>query len=80
MSTRPKAYIPCLTLAQVVISPFVGSSPASGCVLTAQSLEPASDSVSSSLSSSPTPSLSLKNKKKKKLHPSADDGTLQGHI
>ena len=39
-----------LTAAQVVISRFVGSSPASGSVLTAQSLEPASDSVSPSLS------------------------------
>ena len=37
------------TLAQVMISRFVGSSPASGSVLTAQSLEPASDSVSPSL-------------------------------
>ena len=55
-----------LTLAQVVISQFVSSSPASGSVLTAQSLEPASDSVSPSLSV-PSPlmlsfSLSLKNK------------------
>ena len=39
-----------LTLTQVMISRFVGSSPASGCVLTAQSLEPALDSVSPSLS------------------------------
>ena len=38
-----------LTLAQVMISQFVGSSSASGSVLTAQSLEPASDSVSPSL-------------------------------
>ena len=45
------------TLAQVMISRFVGSSPASGSVLTARSLEPgawslepASDSVSPSLS------------------------------
>ena len=38
------------TSAQVVISWFVSSSPASGPVLTAQSLEPASDSVSPSLS------------------------------
>ena len=35
-----------LTLAQVMISQSVSSSPASGSVLTAQSLEPASDSVS----------------------------------
>ena len=39
-----------LTLAQVMISPFLGSSPASGSVLTAWSMEPASDSVSPSLS------------------------------
>ena len=38
------------TLAQVMVSQVVGSSPASGSVLTAQSLEPASDSVSPSLS------------------------------
>ena len=54
------------TSAQVMISQFVGSSPASGSVLTAQSLEPASDSVSPSLSVPPLPvlclSLSLKNK------------------
>ena len=35
-----------LTLAQVMISQFVGSSPALGSVLTPQNLEPASDSVS----------------------------------
>ena len=39
-----------LALAQVMISQFVGSRPASGSVLTAQSLEPASDSVCLSLS------------------------------
>ena len=39
-----------LTLAQVVISQSVSLSPASGSVLTARSLEPASDSVSPSLS------------------------------
>ena len=38
------------TLAQVMILWFVGSSPTSGSVQTAQSLEPASDSVSPSLS------------------------------
>ena len=38
------------TSAQVMISRFVSSSPASGSVLTARSLEPASDSVSPSLS------------------------------
>ena len=37
------------TSAQVMISQSVGSSPASGSVLTAQSLEPVSDSVSPSL-------------------------------
>ena len=41
------------TSAQVMISQFVGSSPASGSVLTAHSLEPASDSVSPSLSAPP---------------------------
>ena len=48
-----------LTSSQVVISWFVGSSPASGSVLTAQSLEPASDSVSPSLFPSPALSRSL---------------------
>ena len=38
------------SLAQVMVSWFVGSSPASGSVLTAQSPEPASDPVSPSLS------------------------------
>ena len=42
------------TSAQVMILRFVSSSPASGSVLTAQSLEPASDSVSPSLSVSKT--------------------------
>ena len=46
------------TLAQVMISQFVGLSPASGSVLTAQSLEPAFVSVSPSLSAPPL-SLSL---------------------
>ena len=41
------------TSAQVMISRFVGSSPASGSVLTARSLELASDSVSPSLSAPP---------------------------
>ena len=39
-----------LTPAQVMISRFMGSSPALGSVLTAQSLEPALDSMSPSLS------------------------------
>ena len=52
------------TLAQVMTSQSVGLSPASGSVMTAQSLEPASDSVSPSLSAPPllTLSLCLKNK------------------
>ena len=41
------------TSAQVMLSRFVSSSPASGSVLTAQSLEPVSDSVSPSLSDPP---------------------------
>ena len=55
------------TSAQVMISWLVGSSPMSGSVLTAQSLEPASDSVSPSLSlpfpRSYSVSLSYKNNK-----------------
>ena len=47
------------TWAQVVISHFMGSSPASGSVLTDQSLEPASDSPSPSLSLCPSPTRSL---------------------
>ena len=42
-----------LTLAQVMISQFVSLSPVSGSVLRAQSLKPASDSVSPSLSALP---------------------------
>ena len=42
-----------LTSAQVTISQFMSSSPASGSVLTAQSLDPASDSVSTSFSVPP---------------------------
>ena len=41
------------TSAQVMISRFVSSSPASGSVLTAQGLEPASDFVSPSLYAPP---------------------------
>ena len=41
------------TSAQVMISRFGSSSPATGSVLAAQSLEPASDSVSPSLSAPP---------------------------
>ena len=47
------------TLAQVMISRFVSSSPVSGSVLTARSLEPASDSVSPSLSAPPQLMLAL---------------------
>ena len=53
-----------LAPAQVIISHFLGSSPPSGSVRTAQSLEPALDSMSPSLSL-PLPnscSVSLKNK------------------
>ena len=64
-----------LNLAQVMMSQLMDSSPALGSVLTAQSLEPASDSVFPSLSALPLLmlylSLSLKNKytfkKKKKM-------------
>ena len=52
------------TLAQVMISQLVGSSPALSSVMTPQSLEPVSDSVSPSLSVPPlfTLCLCLKNK------------------
>ena len=54
------------TLVQVMTLQFVGPSPASGSMLTAQSLEPGSDSVSRSLSAPLLLmlclSLSLKNK------------------
>ena len=62
--------VECPTSAQVMISQFVGSSPASGCGLTAQSLEPPSDSVSPFLSL-PFPhshSVFLSFFKKKKKH------------
>ena len=48
-----------LTLAQDMISQFVSSSPRYSFVLTAQSLEPVSDSVSPSLCPSPAHALSL---------------------
>ena len=48
-----------LTSAQVVISQFMSLSPASGSVLMAQSLEPASDSVSPPLSDPPLLTLCL---------------------
>ena len=47
------------TSAQVVISRSLSSSPTSGYVLTAQNLEPASDSVSPSLSAPPFLTLCL---------------------
>ena len=58
---------------QVMITRFVGLSPASGSVLTAQSLEPALDSVSPSLSAPPPLMLclSVKNKTLKNLFKSA---------
>ena len=52
------------TSAQVTISRFVSSSPASGSVLTARSLGPASDSVSPSLCTSPARALSLSTSQK----------------
>ena len=51
--------VKCPTLAEVMISRFVSSSPASGSMLTAQSLVPASDSVSPSLSAPPPLMLAL---------------------
>ena len=68
------------TSVQVVISRFVSSSPMSGSVLTAQSLEPALNSVPSSLSAPPLLmfSLPLKNKdeKQKTKPPTTVDYTL----
>ena len=55
--------VKCPTLAQVMITQFMGSSPALGSVLTVQNLEPASDSVSPSLSVPPPHILSLTLKK-----------------
>ena len=52
--------VKCPTSAQVMISQSVGSSPASGSVLTAQNLEPVSDSVSPSFSDPPLFMLSQK--------------------
>ena len=45
--------VECLISAQVIISQFMSSSPVSGCVLTARSLAPASESVCLSLCPSP---------------------------
>ena len=77
----------CPTSAQVIISQSVGSSPVSVSVLTAQSLEPAWDSVSPSLSAPPLLmlclSLSLKNKqtlkKLKNIH-FAEYLALEQHV
>ena len=60
--------VKCSTSAQVMISWSVGLTPTSGSVLTPQSLDPISDSVSPSISAPPpfalclSVSLSLKNK------------------
>ena len=51
--TRVAQSVKQLTSAQVMISQFVSLSPASGSVLLAQSLEPASDFVPPSLSAPP---------------------------
>ena len=51
--------VECPTLAQVMISRLMSSSPAWGSVLTTQSLEPVSDSVSPFLSTRPVHALSL---------------------
>ena len=74
------------TLAQVMISQFVSSSPVLGSVLTAQSLEPASDSVSPTVSSPTllTLCVSLSQKKKKikknfKFKPSPTVWPWAGH-
>ena len=71
-----------LPSAQVMISRFMSLSPASGSVLTAQSLEPALDSVSPSLSAPPPLmlflSLSLSLKNKYVLKKEREDSTLPG--
>ena len=67
------------TPAQAMISQSVGSSPASGSALTAQSLEPALDSVSPSLSAPPhscSVSLSKINIKKKTLKSTNDTHSM----
>ena len=69
LSTWVAQSVKCPTWAQVMISHFVSLSPMLGSGLMAQSLEPASDSVSPSLSA-PSPLvlfLSLKNKYLKKF-------------
>ena len=49
----------CLTLVQIMITWFIGLSPAWGSVLKAGSLDPASDSVSPAFSALPPLTLSL---------------------
>ena len=53
MAQSVMAQLSVPTLAQVMISHLVGSSPMLGSVLTAQNLKPASDCVSPSLSAPP---------------------------
>ena len=53
VGTSVAQLVKCPTSTRVMISRFMGSSPTSGSVLTAQSLEPLSDSVSPSLSTPP---------------------------
>ena len=62
-----------LTLAQVMISQFVSSSPSLGSVLTAQSLEPALDSVPPSLSAPPLLTVSLPKLNTKKFLNSGEE-------
>ena len=76
-----------LTSAQVMISQSAGWSPVSGSVLTAQSLEPASDSVSLFLPNAPhcrslsaSLSLSLKNKQTLKKKDKVTWQSLTGNI
>ena len=69
------------TSAQVTSLWFIGLSPASGAVLTALTLEPASDAVSPSLSlcSSPVTALSLKINKNVKLKNKKESDFTSGH-
>ena len=74
-----------LTLAQVMISRLMSLSPESGSVLAARSLEPASDSVSPSLSLHPsfTCALSLSFSQKihiKKIKDKHTNKTLESHM
>ena len=66
------------TLARVMISRSMSSSPVSGSVLTAQSLEPASDSVSPPLSTPPPLMLCLSLSKINKLKKKKKDELLPG--